>query len=399
MPTSPAARLPFRRSIASIALGAALLAGVAGTPAIAQPSAPTRTIDQWDVPKKGVRLAIDGYDPVSYFPEGGGKPLKGSAQFEHLHGGVTYRFSSAQTRQRFIADPARYEPAHGGWCSWAMIDGDKTEPNPKSFIVKDGRLFLFYDGLLGDTRANWLKGDHAAQLAKADVAWKKISGEEPRMPRTLAQRLDERRAEFDRKAPVEMKERFEKGVRDVAGSGVLERALKVGSTAPDFTLKNAAGADVHLRDLLAKGPVVLTWYRGGWCPYCSIQLRAMQEVLPELTAAGAHVVALSPEKPDATAKTAESNLLGFTVLSDAGNQVGKRYGVVYELPPDLVQALKGVLDLPTINGTTEWELPIAATYVIDRDGRITYAFLDADYRKRAEPSEIIDAARQLSKSK
>ena len=147
--------------------------GSAGEPEV-------RAIDQWDLPQKGDRLAIGGYDPVAYFPEGGGKAAKGDKAITTVFGGVTYRFASAAHRDLFLAKPGRYEPAHGGWCSWAMREGEKTEPDPKSFIVRDDRLYLFYKGLGGDTRAQWLKTDHEASVASADAEWKTISGEEPR---------------------------------------------------------------------------------------------------------------------------------------------------------------------------------------------------------------------------
>ncbi|MCA9244649.1 MAG: hypothetical protein KDA32_11870 [Phycisphaerales bacterium] len=139
---------------------------------------PVRNIKEWDLPKNG--LAIGGYDPVAYFPEGGGKATKGKPDISFKHEGVTYFFANPTNRKRFEQNPARYEPAHGGWCSWAMKDGDKTQPDPKSFIVKDDRLFLFYDGIFGDTRAKWQKQSHDEQAKQADAAWKRISGEEPR---------------------------------------------------------------------------------------------------------------------------------------------------------------------------------------------------------------------------
>lgn len=138
-----------------------------------------RNIAEWNLPRR-TKLAIGGYDPVAYFPEGGGKAKKGSKKIEHTYKGVTYRFSSQANRELFKKAPERYEPAHGGWCSWAMADGDKTEPNPKSFIVEDDRLFLFYDGLFGDTRKDWLKGDHDQLAEQADREWKKRSREEKR---------------------------------------------------------------------------------------------------------------------------------------------------------------------------------------------------------------------------
>jgi len=141
---------------------------------------PNRNIAEWDIPTRS-RLAIDGYDPVAYFPEGGGVPLRGKPDLQLKHGGVRYQFATLENLSRFKNNPARYEPAHGSWCSWAMIDGGKTEANPESFIVKDNRLFLFYNGAWGDTRAMWLKTDHDQSAAKADDQWRQLSGETKRI--------------------------------------------------------------------------------------------------------------------------------------------------------------------------------------------------------------------------
>lgn len=140
-----------------------------------------RNTEEWNLPKK-TRLAIKGYDPVAYFPEGGGEPKKGKPEFALEHKGVTYQFASQENLDRFKADPAKYEPSFGGWCAWAMRDGDKVQVDPKSFLVQDDRLLLFYDGWLGDTRSKWLKGEPVAERREADEAWKKISGEEPPAP-------------------------------------------------------------------------------------------------------------------------------------------------------------------------------------------------------------------------
>lgn len=141
---------------------------------------PVRNTDEWNLPKKGERLAVQGYDPVAYFPEGGDKPTKGSKSITAEHKGVVYRFTTTKNRDLFLAAPDRYEPAFGGWCAWAMRDGDKVEIDPKSYIVRDDRLYLFYDGFLADTRAKWLKTDHAESSQKADTNWNAISGESPR---------------------------------------------------------------------------------------------------------------------------------------------------------------------------------------------------------------------------
>lgn len=158
-----------------IAFAALLLAtGMAASGAL-----PVRKVGEWNLGKE--KLAIQGYDPVAYFPEGGGAAVNGDENIMAEHGGAVYRFASADHREKFLANPARYEPAHGGWCSYAMLEGDKVQVDPKSFIVKDGRLFLFYRGFLGDTRAKWRRADHAIEAKRADAMWNKISGESARM--------------------------------------------------------------------------------------------------------------------------------------------------------------------------------------------------------------------------
>lgn len=137
-----------------------------------------RSVKDHNLAKDG--LAIQGYDPVAYFPEGGDKPQQGNKAITAEYRGATYRFASAEHRDLFLKNPKRYEPAYGGWCAWAMKDSEKVEVDPKSFIVKDDRLFLFYNGFIADTRSKWLKGDHNAEAATCDANWKKIAGEEKR---------------------------------------------------------------------------------------------------------------------------------------------------------------------------------------------------------------------------
>lgn len=381
------------------ALSAALLVGNAL--ATSYEAEPVRATAEYNVGKAG--LAASGYDVVAYFPEGGGKPTKGDKAFERVDRGVTYRFATRANMELFEKNPDRYIPAHGGWCSWAMAeDGSKVEVDPASFIVDNGRLFLFYKGLLNDTRSKFQK-DVAANAARADVNWKKLTGEAPILPGAETQaspgplqtELDALRDRFERAAPEETRRVYEEGIQKVAESGVMESALKVGAIAPDFALPDATGKSVRLSELLKEGPVVLTWYRGGWCPYCNIQLRAYQESLGQIRDAGGQLVALSPERPDNSLSTKEKNGLEFTVLSDVGSGVAREYGVSYRLPDSLIEAFKGRLDLPASNGDDSWELPLGATYVIARDGTIAYAFLSADYRERAEPEAVVEALKKL----
>jgi peroxiredoxin len=209
--------------------------------------------------------------------------------------------------------------------------------------------------------------------------------------------LDEFREKSAKKAPPERLRAYEEGIAEVRQSGITDKALKVGDRAPDFELVNAVGKKIKLSELTAHGPVVLTWYRGGWCPYCNIALRGFHKSLPDIQAAGAMLVALSPETPDNTLSTAEKNHLAFEVLSDRGNKVAHAFGVAYKVPQVIVAQSKGRLDLAKHNGDDSGELPLGATYVVDRGGVIRYAFVDADYRKRAEPSTVVAVLRGLEK--
>lgn len=195
--------------------------------------------------------------------------------------------------------------------------------------------------------------------------------------------------------PAEIVQVFVDGIKEVQGTGIVEAALSAGAEAFDGELPDANGNTVKLSDLWAKGPVVVVWYRGGWCPYCNLQLQAMQEALPAIKAKGGTLVAITPETPDNSLSTVEKNELEFVVLSDVGNELAKKYGVVFELPEKVSPIYKKMIDLAKYNGNDSDELPLAATYVINQTGKITYAFLDANYTKRAEPADIVAALEAL----
>jgi len=214
-------------------------------------------------------------------------------------------------------------------------------------------------------------------------------------PKSLQAQLDARQAKSAAYASEGMKKAAADRLNHVEESGVLETAKRAGDTAPNFTLPHADGAQVELAALLEKGPVVITWYRGGWCPYCNLQLSAMQEMLPALEKAGASLVAISPQAPDYSLSTQEKNALEFYVLSDVGNVVGKEYGIVYELDDNTHRIYEERLGLSKVNQSESGELPLPAAYVIDQNGKIIYDFVEADYAKRAEPIEILDVVLAL----
>lgn len=212
----------------------------------------------------------------------------------------------------------------------------------------------------------------------------------------LQQDLDKKKEAWSAKAPESRKKIYNDGIKTVGSSGVMETALKKGDKIPAFEMTNASGEMVSSKDLLENGPVVMIWYRGGWCPYCNLQLRAMQEWLPKFEAEGAQLVAVSPEIPDSSTSTEEKNNLQFTVLSDRGNVASKKFGIVYKLPDPVAKQFEGRLDVAAYNGDDSLELPLAVAYVVDQEGVIQWAFVDEDYRKRAEPSDILDALKKMN---
>ncbi len=213
---------------------------------------------------------------------------------------------------------------------------------------------------------------------------------------TLSQQLEEYRAGWMQRVPADRRAAMERHIAHLAATGLAESAKQVGDTAPAIVLPDAHGNPFDVGTLLKKGPVVVTFYRGGWCPYCNMELKAYQAVLPGIVAAGASLVAISPEKPDDTVSTAEKNALTFPVLSDIGQKVGKAFGLVYSFTEELRAVYDGFkLDVPGKNGTPgDWSLPVSATYVIGTDGRILFADTSVDYRYRTDPLDVLKALAQ-----
>jgi peroxiredoxin len=177
---------------------------------------------------------------------------------------------------------------------------------------------------------------------------------------------------------------------------IVEHGLAAGDTLPDFALRDSAGRSVTSDYLLARGPLVVNFFRGGWCPYCSLALQAFDEALPDINDLGAELVAVSPLKPEELARTAEERGLRLLMLSDPADTYAKVCGVHYEMTEGQAALYrKRGLDLDALNAGAGWEVPVPATYVVGRDGVIAYAFADADWSRRAEPAEVLAALRRL----
>jgi peroxiredoxin len=206
----------------------------------------------------------------------------------------------------------------------------------------------------------------------------------------LASELEAMNASVRAQAPATVLDTIDAANRRLAQSGLAERALQAGQRAPEFVLPDAKGAAVTLSDLRSRGPVVLSFYRGAWCPYCNLELQAWQRHLPELQARGASFAAISPQLPDASLTLAQKHALGYPVLSDLANRVARQFGIVYTLDESLRPVYEQFgIDLQASNGDSSFELPVPATYLIGRDGIVAGAWVDADYRRRAEPSAVL----------
>jgi peroxiredoxin len=185
----------------------------------------------------------------------------------------------------------------------------------------------------------------------------------------------------------------------LAKSGIVENALKAGDVFPGLSLPDQRGRQRDLKAMFTEAPLVVTFYRGGWCPYCSLELRAYQQALSEIERYGAKLVAVSPETPNNTLTTTEKNDLAFPVLSDVQGRLADALGIRFSLSQTIRDLyVKFGHDLPTHNGDGRWSLPIPATYVVAKGGRIAVAQVDPDYRNRLEPQAALEALRKLQTS-
>ena len=212
---------------------------------------------------------------------------------------------------------------------------------------------------------------------------------------TLKEQISEYNTEKAKQMPEEVLNTMAAVTVDLKSMSLEDNSLKVGDKIPHFNLPDHNGTDRSLSGYLEKSVVVLSFYRGGWCPYCNLELHALQKSLPQIEAAGARLVAISPETPDHSLSTREKNELAFDVLHDKGNYVAKSFGLVFVLPEVLRPIYKGAgIDIPAHNGDTTFELPMPATYIVSQQGEIIYRFVDADYTKRLEPAEIVAKLKQ-----
>jgi peroxiredoxin len=208
--------------------------------------------------------------------------------------------------------------------------------------------------------------------------------------RRLHEIFAERKELIARYVPLELQAVHARAIAELIESGIAAGVLPIGAKAPAFALTDHTGKAVASAALLGKGPLVVCIFRGRWCPFCVGQLEAMNLIVPEIKAAGAALVAISPQTVQQSFFMADQHKLRFPLLSDANNQVARRFGLAYRVP-DYQQSVyqRALVNLPFANGDDSWQLPIPATYILDRDHTILYASADADYTERPEPAEIL----------
>jgi len=213
---------------------------------------------------------------------------------------------------------------------------------------------------------------------------------------SLAEDLEKLMLEITATVPRETLAVMGRAMGRLKGAGVIDNCLRVGDRAPEFSLPNVQAEMVSSGDILARGAMVLSFYRGVWCPFCNLELQALQLRQTDMEMRGAKLVAVSPQLPDNSLATAEILSLTFEVVSDVGNNVARQFGIVFTLPEEMRQIYSGFgIDLPAANGDETFELPVPATYVINREGIIAHAYVDIDHTKRLEPETIIGVLNEL----
>jgi len=217
---------------------------------------------------------------------------------------------------------------------------------------------------------------------------------------SLQAKLDAFKADFEAgkppyNAPKSVIEIMHRATAELIASGAAARALRAGDRAPVFTLNDPDGKPVSSADLLVKSPLVVSFYRGVWCPYCNMELQALQAALPDFQAAGANLVAISPQTAPNSRKSQRDNALSFPILSDTKNDVAAAFGLRFALPDYLIELYKAFgNNLPLINDDDAWTLPMPARFIIGQDGVILYAEVNPDYTRRPDPSELLPALRR-----
>jgi len=209
---------------------------------------------------------------------------------------------------------------------------------------------------------------------------------------SLKAQIDAYNVQKEAKLPADVLALMDTTNEELIAQHIKDNALQIGAKVENFSLVNHNGESIELNDLLNKGPVIVSFYRGGWCPYCNLELKALNDYLAQFKTQSAQLIAISPQLPDETLSTKQKNELDFDVLSDVSNKVAEQFGLLFTLD-ERIQALytQFGIDFEHYYGDKSFKLPLPATYVINQEGVITYTFLNEDYTLRAEPIDIMAA--------
>ncbi len=209
---------------------------------------------------------------------------------------------------------------------------------------------------------------------------------------SLKAQIDAYNVQKEAKLPADVLALMDTTNEELIAQHIKDNALQIGAKVENFSLVNHNGESIELNDLLNKGPVIVSFYRGGWCPYCNLELKALNDYLAQFKTQSAQLIAISPQLPDETLSTKQKNELDFDVLSDVSNKIAEQFGLLFTLD-ERIQALytQFGIDFEHYYGDKSFKLPLPATYVINQEGVITYTFLNEDYTLRAEPIDIMAA--------
>ena len=221
------------------------------------------------------------------------------------------------------------------------------------------------------------------------------------MPATIREQSDQLKAAAAGHLPAEVIEVFDRSIENLLGQGIPAEAVKAGDRLQPFTLEDATRTPVSLGQLVEAGPAVIVFYRGGWCPYCNLALRTYQrELLPELDAFRARLVAISPQTPDQSLSTAEKAELAFTVLSDPGSRVARSIGIAFQQAGEVLAAQRQLgLDLAQVNAEGSTQLPRPTVLIIDQNRTVRFVDVQPDYTARTKVADILAALTDIRNGK
>jgi peroxiredoxin len=224
-----------------------------------------------------------------------------------------------------------------------------------------------------------------------EMKWRSLEESQPQTgTRSLAEIYAERKELIQQYVPADVQSVHAHAVEELTRSGIHQRALQPGNQAPQFQLTDQNGRNVHSADLLARGPLIICFIRGRWCPFCVAQMEAMNRIVAELRELSASLVTISPQTVHQSYLMADQHRLGFPLLSDEGNRVARNFGLVYSVPEYQKQIYRrAFVNVPVVNGDSSWELPIPATYIVQRGGAISYVHAHPDYTHRPEPLDLL----------